>query len=101
VASAASTVADVSANEVSGTGYTAGGAALAGLTIGASSNAKAYWDADDVTWSTATITARHCVLYNVTNGNKLICSFDFTEDKSSSGGDFKIQWSTSGIISLN
>jgi len=100
-ASAASTVADVSANEVSGTGYTAGGSTLAGLTIAASSNAKAYWDANDRTWVSSTITARHCVLYNADNGNKLICSFDFGSDKSSSGGNFTIQWSVSGIVSLN
>ena len=66
---------DVSANEASGTNYTSGGATLANkaVTVGATTK----WDADDATWGTSTITAYHAVVYDPTNTNSLVCSFDF------------------------
>lgn len=86
-------------NEVSGTGYTAGGAALASKTV--TQAATTAWDAADLTWASSTITARVAVIYDDTMTNKdLICAFDFGSDQSSSGGNFTLQWNASGIITL-
>ena len=93
-------------NEVSGTGYTAGGAALANKTVTAdNTNDRGVFDADDTSWTTATITARGAVLYKSRGGaasaDELICYVDFTSDYTSTAGTFLITWSSSGIIYLS
>lgn len=93
-------------NEVSGTGYSAGGAALANKAVTAdNTDNEGVFDADDLTWSTSTITARGAVLYKSRGGassaDELICYLDFGADKSSSGGNFTLQWAAEGIINLN
>ena len=93
-------------NEVSGTGYTAGGSALAGKAVTQdNTDNEGVFDANDVTWSTSTITARGAVLYKKRGGassaDELICYIDFGSDKVSSAGDFTIQWATEGILNLN
>src|ERR1044072_4016231 len=64
-------------NEVSGTGYTAGGTALANKAVTAdNTDNEGVFDADDVTWSSSTITARGAVVYKDTgtaSTSKLIC----------------------------
>ena len=94
---------DISANEVSGTGYTAGGASLTTPAVTQDdTNDKAVFDADDVSWSNSTITAHFAVLYDDTLTNDdLIACFDFGSDKSSSSGSFTIQWDSNGIIELS
>lgn len=94
--------ADVSTNETSGTGYTAGGATLANQAVTQDdTNDRAKFDADDVTWSSSTITAYYAVLYDDTvTGDPLIAVWDFGADKSSSAGDFTVQWHANGIILL-
>lgn len=92
-------------NEVAnGNGYTTGGATLASVTVTEDdTNDRAYLDAADLTWSTSTITARGAVLYKdtgVTTTSPLIAYFDFGTDKSSSSGDFTIQWNASGILEV-
>lgn len=84
-------------NEVSGTGYTAGGATLAGAALTVSAG-TAKFDANDTVWSSASITARYAVIYDTSASNKLICLVDFGSDKTSSAADFTIQWSASGIF---
>ena len=69
------------ANEVSGTGYTAGGQAMTGVSI-SSSGSTAYVNWDNVSW-TAALTARCALIYNVTQGNKSIAVLDFGSDKTS------------------
>lgn len=93
---------DISAHEASGTGYTAGGATLASKTIAEASNVVTL-DAADVTWSNSTITARYAVVYDATGTDTtsaLICFVDFGADVSSAGGDFKITWDASGIVTF-
>lgn len=88
-------------NEVAGTGYTAGGQALASKTVTQDNTAEAgVFDAADLVWSSSTITAAAAVIYDVTNSNKLIAYLDFGGNKVSTSGDFTIQWSASGIINL-
>lgn len=84
-------------NEVSGTGYTAGGTALTTKTVTfVGSSLTTFYDSADTVWSGATITARYAVVYKSTgtpSTSPLIALIDFGSDKSSSGGDFTIQWS--------
>lgn len=83
---------DVSANEVSGTGYTAGGETLSGKSVTVDTiNDRAYFDATDVSWATSTITARYACLYKDTGtpGTSAIIGFyDYTSDKTSTAGTF-------------
>ena len=94
---------DVVANEVSGTGYTAGGNTLANKTNSYNSGTNVITlDADDTTWSSSTITARYAVIYDATpatNATKpLIGYVDFGSDQSSSNGNFTITWDATGIV---
>jgi len=68
-------------NEVTGTGYVAGGVVLTGVTI-SSSGYTAYVDFADVVFG-ASVTARCALIYNVTQGNKSIFVLDFGSDKTS------------------
>ena len=68
-------------NEVSGTGYTAGGETMTGVAI-SSSGYVAYANWNNVSW-TASLTARCALIYNVTRGNKSIAVLDFGSDKTS------------------
>lgn len=89
-------------SEVTGTGYTAGGATLASAAVTAAGG-KGVFDANDVTWANSTITARAAVIYKDTGASTtspIIAYIDFTSDKISSGGDFKITWNASGILTL-
>lgn len=92
-------------NEVVGTGYTAGGSALAGKAVTADTvDNEGVFDANDVTWATSTITARAAVLYKDTGvaaTSPLICYIDFVSDKVSTAGNFTISWNSEGILNLN
>lgn len=93
-------------NEVAnGNGYTTGGASLANKAVTAdNTDNEGVFDADDLTWSASTITARAGVLYKSTGTagtSALIAYIDFGSDKSSSSGNFTIQWNAEGILNLN
>lgn len=90
-------------NEITGTGYVAGGAAVANILIAQDNvNDRATWDADDVVWAASTITARGAVLYRTRGGlatlDELVKYFDFVTDKSSSSAPFTVQWDAAGIM---
>ena len=88
----ATTTAYATTNEVSGTGYTAGGVTLSSQAVAYdSSNNVAYFDAADPSWSSATITARGALIYNNTKSNASIAVLDFGSDYSSSNGTFQVQ----------
>lgn len=89
----ATTTAYSATNEVSGSGYTAGGNTLTNVTP-TSSSTTAYTDFADTTWSTATITARGALIYNSTNADRAVAVLDFGADKSSTAGDFTIVFPT-------
>jgi O-acetylhomoserine/O-acetylserine sulfhydrylase-like pyridoxal-dependent enzyme len=89
----ATTTAYATTNEVSGTGYTAGGVTLSSQAVAYdSSNNVAYFDAADPSWSSATITARGALIYNNTKSNASIAVLDFGSDFSSSNGTFQVQF---------
>ena len=89
----ASTTAYTTTVEASGTNYTAGGGALTNVTPFATGT-TAVVDFNDLTFSTATITARGCLIYNSTDANKAVAAIDFGGDKTSTAGDFTIVFPT-------
>lgn len=95
--SAATTVYSTS-DEVVGTGYTAGGNTLTGATVSLSGT-TAFVDFSDTTWTTATITARGALMYNSSKSNKAIAVLDFGSDKTSTAGDFTVQFPTNDASS--
>jgi hypothetical protein len=91
----ATTSAYTTSNEVSGTGYTAGGATLSSQAVSYdSSNNVAFFDAADPSFTSATITARGALIYNNSKSNASIAVLDFGSDFSSSNGTFQIQLPT-------
>lgn len=96
----ASTTAYSTSNEVVGTGYTAGGNTLTISTNPTSSGTTAYLSFANTTWSTATITARGALIY-LANGttNPTVAVLDFGGDKTSTAGDFTINFPTADASS--
>lgn len=92
-------------NEVTGTGYTAGGATLGTKTVTytAATNVFAF-DAADVTWPSSTITARYAVVYDdtpATDATKpLIGYVDFGADVSTTAGTFTLTWDAAGVCTV-
>ena len=79
-------------NEMSGTGYTAGGKALTSVTPSLDST-TACCDFDDISWTSATFTANACLIYNDSaSGDPAVCAVAFGGDKSVSSGTFTIQF---------
>ena len=91
----ATTTAYTASNEVAnGNGYTTAGEALTNVTP-TSSSTTAYTDFNDVTWSTATFTARGALIYNDTEaGDPAVCVLDFGADYTATNGDFTVQFPT-------
>jgi hypothetical protein len=89
----AGTTAYTTSNEVSGTGYTAAGAALTSVTP-TTSGTTAFCDFSDLTFSSSTITANGALIYNDTQSDKAVCALAFGGDKTSTAGDFTITFPT-------
>ena len=90
----AGTTAYTTSNEVSGTNYTAKGAALTRVDP-SSSGTTALTDFADLTFSNATVTARGALIFNDSaSGDPSVCALDFGGDKTSTAGDFTIQFPT-------
>jgi hypothetical protein len=85
-------------NEVSGTGYTAGGVASAVTVTKDTANDRVTIQFGAVSWASSTITARACVYYKSRGGassaDELVAYADFGSDVSSSGGTFSVAAST-------
>lgn len=90
---------DLGADEASGTGYSAGGATLAGYATGLSGD-TAYIDWNDATWATASISADGALIYNATQGNKAVQVINFADTGSvpvtSTAGTFTVTIPSSG-----
>jgi hypothetical protein len=99
----ATTTAYSSTNEVVGTGYTAGGITLTNIDP-TSSGTTGFADFADATWTSATITAAGALIYNSSQSNKAVAVLSFGGDKTSTNGDFVIQFpfadATNAIIRI-
>ena len=96
-------------DEVSGSGYSAGGTALTNTGV-ATSTSTTYTDFSDTSWTSASFTANGCLIYNTTavtgfTTNRAVCVIAFGGDKTVSSGTFTIQFptndSSSAIIRLS
>jgi hypothetical protein len=88
----ADTTAYTTNDEVVGSGYTAGGADLTALAP-ASDGTTAFVTFDDVSWASATLTARGGLLYNSSvDGNPAVAVLDFGAEKTSAGTPFTVQF---------
>ena len=81
------TTAYSSDNEISGTGYTAGGQALSNVTVNSTSNGIVYVSFDNPVWNPAQFTARGALIYNTTKSNASIAVLDFGSDKTQAGNN--------------
>lgn len=95
----ATTTAYSATNEVSGTGYSAGGVTLTSTTV-ATTGTTAYFDADDPEWTSASFTARGALIYNSTNADKAIAVLDFGGDFTVSSGTFRIVFPAAGASAI-
>ena len=99
-----STTAYSATNEVSGTGYTAGGATLSGFNVTTSGTTAILDFTTDPFWENATITARGALIYNSSKSNKAVYVLDFGSDIISTNGTFAITLptpdATNGLIRL-
>ena len=95
----AATTAYSATNEISGTGYSAGGVTLTSTTV-ATTGTTAYFDADDPEWTSASFTARGALIYNSTNADKAIAVLDFGGDFTVSSGTFRIVFPAAGASAI-
>ncbi|TYB69718.1 hypothetical protein FXF51_06030 [Nonomuraea sp. PA05] len=95
-------VSPYNANEVSGTGYTAGGATLTTTTFTGSSGSTTF-DAADSSWASSTITnARAALIYaDGLAGDNAVVLLNLGQDYSTSAGTFLLQYSGSGIFTVD
>lgn len=84
------TTAYTTSNEVTGTGYTAGGETLTGVSLSASSEGVVYVNFANPSWAAASFTARGALIYNVTQGNASVAVLDFGADKTCSNQTFTV-----------
>lgn len=91
-------------NEITGTGYTAGGEQLTSLAPSYTGATNVFaFDAADVSWVSATFTARYAVVYYSTGTSStspLIMYVDFGADQAVSSGTFTLQWNTAGLFTV-
>jgi hypothetical protein len=76
----------ISANEISGTGYTVGGKTLSNVTINSGSN-TVYVSFSNVVWNPAQFTTRGALIYNSSKSNASIAVLDFGSDKIQTGNN--------------
>jgi len=90
----AATAAYTTSNEITGTGYVAGGNTLTRIDP-TSSGTTAFTDFADTTWASSTITARGALIYNESAaGDPAVVILDFGSDKTSTSGDFTVVFPT-------
>lgn len=86
-----------------GTNYPAGGGTLTSLGVFLSGT-TAFLDFNDLTFPNVTLTARGCLIYNVTEADKAVAVFNFGSDKTATDGDFTVIFpaptSTTAVIRL-
>ncbi len=93
-------------NQVTGTGYTAGGATIASPTVSESPTGTLMWDAADPSWATSTISNARCAVYyadpvTTPTADPAICLQNFGADFSTVAGTFLIQLASGGIFNID
>lgn len=95
---------DVSANEVAASGtYSAGGATLTVTCTTDDTDDEGVFDATDVSFTSATITARYAVIYKDTGTpgtSPIICEIDFGSNQTSTLGTFAVSFAAEGILNI-
>lgn len=94
----ASTTAYSTNQEVTGTGYTAGGNTLTGATV-RSSGTTAYVSFDNTSWSNASFTSRGALIYNSSKANRSVAVLNFGSDKIVANGTLTIEFPTNDVTS--
>jgi hypothetical protein len=94
----ASTTAYSTNQEVTGTGYTAGGNTLTGATV-RSSGTTAYVSFDNTTWSSASFTSRGALIYNSSKANRSVAVLNFGSDKIVANGTLTIEFPSNDVTS--
>jgi hypothetical protein len=94
----ASTTAYSTNQEVTGTGYTAGGNTLTGATV-RSSGTTAYVSFDNTTWSSASFTCRGALIYNSSKANRSVAILNFGSDKIVANGTLTIEFPSNDVTS--
>lgn len=91
------------AGQISGSGYTAGGATMASKTFTESPSGTLMFDAADTSWTSSTFTgARAALIYDDTVVNKRVIGLvNLGSDYAVSSGTFTIQWSATGIFAID
>ena len=84
--------------EVTGTGYTAGGNTLTGTTV-QSSGSTAYVSFDNSTWSSASFTSRGALIYNSSKANRSVAVLNFGSDKIVANGTLTIEFPSNDVTS--
>ena len=95
-------VSPYNANEVSGTGYTAGGVAIANTAVSDVSGTL-KWDGDDVSWTSSTITnAKGALIYaDALGGDNAIMLVNLGSNYSTSAGTLLVSWNALGILNFD
>jgi hypothetical protein len=84
--------------EVTGTGYTAGGNTLTGATV-RSSGTTAYVSFDNTSWSSASFTSRGALIYNSSKANRSVAVLNFGSDKIVANGTLTIEFPSNDVTS--
>lgn len=92
---------DVSAYELSGTGYSAGGATLGSLTVTKdTANDRAVFDAADVTWTSISAgTPSHAILYDESHASDCLVAY-WEVTTATNGGNYTLQFGADGVLTL-
>ena len=84
--------------EVTGTGYTAGGNTLTGATV-RSSGTTAYVSFDNTTWSSASFTCRGALIYNSSKADRSVAVLNFGSDKIVTNGTLTVEFPNNDVTS--
>jgi hypothetical protein len=88
------TTAYATTNEITGTGYTAGGKTLSGVTISTSADGVVYINFSNVVWTNASFTTRGALIYNASQSNASVAVLDFGADKTCINQTFTVTMPT-------
>lgn len=93
------TTAYTTTEEITGSGYTAGGVTLTNQVVD-TSGTTAYFDADDPEWTSASFTTAGALIYNSTASNKAIAVLSFGGDFTVTSGTFRIVFPAPGAAAI-